>query len=405
MKRPALWIRDGVVELRSGLAVNQSKPFEPPCDLDAAGQAATELLRDADIAAVEVVLSSWHAFTHEIELAVRRPTGDMLRYAFEEFVPVDIESLTCAFAPSERDRWIAVGVDTDSVRGLLGQIDQLGVAIESVTLDIVAAANVSGAANVAIVDDRHVALVQRSRSHVRRLSIHRRGNSPIVTPIEATLGQSEGACDEWAICRLSDDLTAAPVTTRRDAIDLNLASGELALGAAAIRPLRAVRDGLALTCAALLVLAGGFWMQRASAQVALGAVRDWETALFIDLFPEAEPPRSVSLRLRSERKRLAEITAEPSAASALDPLATLRAIVLAIPRETRIQIEQIQIEPRDVILRGAARDHGQAELFARGIDAIDSLSCPTPRTERLAERGVQFFAHAKAEEPEAHDGD
>ncbi len=408
MRRPALWIRDACVELHVASDMTASAPLETACDLAAAGDAALGLLDDANISAIDVVLSSWQAYTHEITLAVRRPAPDMLRYAFEEFVPIDIESLTCAFARGSADRWLAIAVETEPVRSLLERIDERGIAIETITLDVVATLNALGVERLALVDDRHVAFAQRSPAGLQRLAITRLSHSAgrdLDALIDASLARFEEQRDAWTIHRLgADPAPDAPEKGAASAIDLNLATDALAVGTTALRPLRAGRDGLALACLALLLVTGGLWLQRSQDRQALAQVRAWEAGLFTELYPGEDLPRSVSLRLRSERKRLANPTAEPGAGPALDPLATLRAIVLAIPRDTRIQIEQIQIEPRDVILRGAARDHGQAEVFARGIDAIQTLTCPAPRTERLPERGVQFFAHAKAAESEAPDG-
>ncbi|MCA9243883.1 MAG: hypothetical protein KDA32_08025 [Phycisphaerales bacterium] len=407
MTRPALWIRDARVELRYGVEVAASRECNDVCDLTAAIEAVEALLVDHKVASIDLVLSSYHAYTHEVSVAVRRPSDETLRYAFEEFVPVDIERLTCVFERCGPDRWLGIGVETAPIHALLSRVDELGVTIERVTLDVVAIANVVAAERVRVIDDQHRAELERiGAGAIAGIAVRRGPTSSVAAdgPLASSLVESGSSNDDCSVQSLDDPLTESPGGPRLPPLELNLAVGELALGAAAVRPLRAARDALALACVALLVLAIGLWGRQRQAHDALEQVRAWEASLFTTLFPAEETPRSVSLRLRSERKRLDGAEAGPEDRTLLDPLSTLREVVLALPREARIQIDQIQIEPRDVLIRGAARDHAQAETFARKLDGLDMIVCGAPRTERMPDRGVQFFLHATAEDKESANG-
>ena len=82
-----------------------------------------------------VIPSSW-CYVHRFEVAQRRPTRTLLAYALEEYLPLEIESLTCDFIRTATGAHIGVAIETERIRPLLDTLASKHIHVEHVTLDV-----------------------------------------------------------------------------------------------------------------------------------------------------------------------------------------------------------------------------------------------------------------------------
>lgn len=360
-----------------------------------------------------VIPSSW-CYVHAFPMPRRRATPQMLDYALEEYLPVDVEQLTCDYLPVDSGRCIGVAVDTERMRVLLDACAARAMQVEQITLDVLQAARDSSATTLLWCDDEHVALLQRVSRCVRDLRVVR---------LATGLGDEawcRRVCDYFegepatetalAGCSTAPRLallremrsTAEPAPTIGPAMLNGLAAFNLARGALASAAQRTglVRTWQRVACTALIalgVLAAGLHVHRLRGQAQLERVADWERSVFMESFPEQPPPAGVALRLASERRRLEGLTMAggDTETHRADALQALRTLTAALPADVRVDLQELRVESRNLTLRGRCRDHRQAERLAVAIDQLAEFSCPAPRTHRLDDGGVQFFLSAR----------
>ena len=118
--------------------------------------------------------------------------------------------------------------------------------------------------------------------------------------------------------------------------------------------------------------------------------------LFLELFPGQAPPPVPRLRLASEAQKLGGlrmISADvPERACALE---TLRLMAARLPKDIRMVILDVRVEPSSLVLEGQARSHADAEAIAAALRRDELLTVEPPRTERLVRGGVAFALTAR----------
>jgi hypothetical protein len=365
---------------------------------------------------VTLVLPSSWCYVHRCSVPQRRPTHDALMFAFEEFVPVDAEQLTCDFVRTAAGDYLGIAVDTARVRPLVEALAARHLRTEHITLNALwHASPAETTATVLWCDDQHVALLERTAQGLKDLRVvrladgladegwctHARSHvdgtdlaSAIVTGCTSTARLTSLA--ETLGVPVADQ-RAANVAPGQGPCLLDLARGALASPTQRGRTAKVWRRSAAVTLVALLALAVGLHLERARLQRELTCVGAWEQQIFRELFPQEPIPTGVALRLTSERRRLEGLTLSekrPSLPSA-DAIETLRALVTAIPADLRLDLQELRIEAGDVSLRGRIRDHRQAEQMAAAVGRSANLVCAAPRTNRLSDGGVQFFLHGQ----------
>ena len=113
--------------------------------------------RDATL----VIPAAW-CYVHRVSAPQRRPGHAMLAYALEEYLPVDIEQLTCEFVRSKDRQFIGVAVETQRMRALLDACSGVDIRIERITLDVIhAAEHLPEAARLIWCDEEHFVVLAR----------------------------------------------------------------------------------------------------------------------------------------------------------------------------------------------------------------------------------------------------
>jgi hypothetical protein len=350
----------------------------------------------------------------------------MLAFALEEYLPVEIERMTCEFLRAANGDFIGVAVETARVRPLLEALAARNIGVECATLDVLAPAMPPDGSRLVWCDDGHAAILSTKDNRLddlriirlaaglsddewcRRLTAHLDDDAGSRTdPLTAIAG----CADEARLAALATSLSASladqsadgrSATTAR--VDFNLARDGLMPAAQRADLLGLWRRASAALLVALVLLSAGLGIQRARLQQQLGGITAWERDVYARLFPGQPAPTGVALRLASERRRLEGLTLADDSGQLerVDALETLRAVVAALPTDLRLDLQEIRIEGADLMIRGRTRDHQQAERLAAAIDAVDDVHCAAPRTDRHRAGGVQFFMHAqRAEGPRA----
>ncbi len=390
-----------------------------PLELAEAVLDAVKVTAAGPVCVTLVLPSSW-CYVHRVSVPRRRPSRTTLAYALEEYLPVEIEQLTYDFLRCSNGAAIGVAIETERLSECLPTLADSSVTVERITLDVIHAARHSHAdSGLLWCDTEHVALLAYDGGRITGLRVVRlapdldteqwceRICSYLdcdVTPAERTPPSVAGCVGESRLTALAVRLNAAPsseasvpATRSRVVQDFDLARNALAPASRAVDRLRAWRRVAVTSLVALLTLCGGLVVHQSQLKHQLRAIADWERGCFCELFPQQTVPAGVVLRLASERRRLEGLTLAGSATRTdqADALAMLRAVVAALPDDLRLDLQELRIEGRDVTVRGAARDHRQAERLTQAIDALELLQCPAPRTDRRREGGVRFFAHAR----------
>lgn len=357
-----------------------------------------------------LIPASW-CYVHRISVPQRRPSRQALAYALEEFVPLDIEQLTCEFIRTAQGEHLGVALETARAQPLLAALAENDIWVESITLAALQAISDHRPSRLLWCDEEHVALLTTKDGGLSDMAILRVAPQ-LADDVWCDRVLNRMAGDENCVvtgCARPNRLNALsarlerqpkqtePTTKASAAIQFNLSRDQLAPLGLGIELIRAWRRTALAALVATLLLAVGLATHRARLEARLGEVSQWERQVFGALFPNQTQPAGVALRLASERKRLQALTMSgPSAPQTQsDALHILQAVVSALPADVRVNLSEIHIEGRDVTLRGRTRDHQQAERLTAGIDRLDSLVCGPPRTDRHRDGGVLFHIHAR----------
>lgn len=430
-----IWIADRQVSAANGgaprgdvswRALPASTNTLAPDALAEAIAAATAETGRGTRGATLVLPSSW-CYVQRFGVAVRRPARVVLAYALEEYLPVEVEQLTCDFIHMANGDHLGIAVETARMRSLLDALARQGFCAEHITLDVLEAAHwVDDGGTLLWCDDEHVAVLERNQRGWAGLRVVRL--APDLTDekwCRRVAGHLAGAIEEpltvagcvgperlSALAALLPKATAAgseSSSLHRSVASsfptVNLARGALACATQQTGLLRVWRRAAVVTLVALLAVCAAFQVHRMRVESRLQSITAWERAVFVELFPGQTPPAGVALRLASERQRLEGLTHVEGGAPtrSADALDCLRSIVAALPRDVRLDLQELRLEGADVTLRGDLRDHRQAEQITAALGKVKGLECTPPRTQRLPAGGVQFFIHARRLFPGATD--
>ncbi len=349
-----------------------------------------------------LVPARW-CYVHHLTMPQRRPSHETLRFAFEEYLPVDIEQLTCDFLPIGKTDYLAFGIEHAAFKPFLEQLADRGCDVQSISLALPA-----GSSDLIWCDrDHFVQAIRHGQQlksiRVARLScnglppqpaqLRRHLNGDLSDPGATTIG---GVLEAPELTEIAEALHVTSDQNQPEApLPVNLCRGPLVSASAAQRRHEQLRNLLIAICLLLLALVPALLVQRTHLRSRLQVLTDWQRARYTEVFPNQSPPAGITRRVASERKRLEALTMSDSNSDARpDLLRTLRDVIASIPKRLEVNVQELRLDSTSVLIRGLVRDHGAAERIAQSIDALDGLSCPGPRTDRAKAGGVQFSLHA-----------
>lgn len=396
-------------------------------DLDATALAAVirETLERLDTApgGINLVIPMNWCLTHVLERPSKRAGIESLGFELEEFLPVPIDAVTAVYLPLGPSRVLAAGVLTEPIRKLLGELTEMGITVDQITVDALVGAFAGAAASrptSCIVADEHwvralcffgddktpeTLLLPRpadsTRGHLPRLIEEQIDAPPLASDFESQIiwlgGYHDSAparCqqkpDDGSVLRLAT--CAASSATR-----LNLRCGALAPHEAGERVRRRLRHCATAAVALLVVCAGGLLGQTHALSKELRQVQDAQARVYRETFDTVgSPPPGAALRIASERIRLEALRHSGAHADGTnlertrDPITTLRDWVASLPADVRVFLTHARIDESHVQLRGKTREHRDAERLAEPLQRIAGLIARPPRTTRDRDGAVEF---------------
>jgi len=413
------------------VALNEDLPTD-----QAAGSVA-ELLRE-EFGAQELVLCVNSAdvlvapFSHAEDR--KRIQSNVLRYAFEEYVPFDIEDLTCDFVQS-RDRSLGVAVTTSEYRSLVEQLEDGDIRITSMApLAMLAiqylAEELAADQNVLVlwrVGDRveQFLLVQQQ---VLRWSSSECGVRIMQREIEYADLQ-HGSALQVVACNFPastieelQKTTTHEIETRSnlDIRDAASRSSQLILAGNQNpwiefrrgdlgendpwRPIRRALNFLTLSaCVFFVCLNLALWW-RAQHYADLSDRYSQEAAkVFRTAFPEQKVAGGYLRRMESELSQLSGTRSE--AASQQQPpsaVITLGKALSALPprNKMRLRILELRINGPEMYLDSQLLSHGETNKLAKALRSV-GFEVKPPRSQNLPTTGVSVQANATLAQDES----
>lgn len=368
-----------------------------------------------------VIPLSW-CFFHVLERPAQRNADQALSFAFENYLPVSLEELTCTFVPIGANRVLALGVPTAQTQRLIAAVEQRGVEIAHLVVDVVSL--VASSANQEL--DRRTIVIDGSSVRFGAF-----GTKDFFPPIgfisltgesgaEATLDHQLGqrgieSLDPWRILNLDEATNAkgrqslspkeqASFVSGEGAVEiiaqcacLSSNAGDLRTGALASpgrwnAVIRLARHCTLLFAACLAIAVVGLHTRLRATDVQLQQVLAEQSEVYGQIFAQQSAPPGAAMRLASERIRMEALTRKQSIKTDTQgaPLDVLREFVVQLPNDVRITLQEARIDDKQMALRGLTAEHRDAERIAESLHKLPGVDVRPPRTRRLDTGGVEF---------------
>lgn len=391
-----------------------------------------------------VIPASW-CFIHPVDYTIAKKRDQAALYEFEQFVPVDLDALTCVVQRTDDDTALVVGALTEPLYGLLAELERGRIFVEAIYVDaMVLSASEGHAADtdgsgVILLDDRHMtfagfnhtsdgpvvvrSVVLPSESgfvsadqvvtaiailpvsfphwHVLDLSSGEQVRRVRDVLAEAGLGVTRTSRDE-SVQRILDAAAKSghDVDLRRDSLSF---SGRWA----------SVRRRLTACLATLLVLLAvlGFKFRIDNSVVAksIDGLVPIRNGIYVQAFPGQAPPPEAALRLRSERIKLEGLTdrgdtkSDIQSGNGLQLFELMHDILNQIPGDLKIAISEVLLDERTVSFTGRTTSHGQAGRLVSALNQIPAISAEPPNTKLRKDKTVDFRINARVQRAPTND--
>ncbi len=401
----------------------------------------TEELAEAIVQAVKesgspmdsmtLVLPLQWCFTHVVTSPGRKTPRQSLAYDFEQYLPLPLEEVTCAFVPITRDRVLAAAVPTQPMTELLSALAERGVAVERLAVDAVTAADAfhssRKAPGVIILDARwaRMAVGLHGEETSAAFAFALNSGQPISETISEHLGrrfpESTPGAGDWPILHLSGSSSGtAPPSTVGDRANqdhhiqadegldamacalasspsrLDLRVGPLAAAGRWDPTARLARQCMVCILALTLVWTGGMYLCQRSLLQDLTVVNQARSNVYTRVFDTDRLPPGAAMHIASERIRLEGLTltsaesVPPTGEATPSAVRTLRNVVAALPEDVRVMLLTARIDGTQMNLHGQTAEHRDAERIVEAINTVSGFSARPPRTSRLRTGGVEF---------------
>lgn len=380
---------------------------------------------------ITLVLPLQWCFTHVLARPKKRVTAEALAYEFEQYLPLPLENLTCAFVPSGNGNMVGVGIPTTPMAELIAALSKRNIYVEHITVDAITAAHaldsVNGSSSVMILDARWGRMVtgikDPGRTVTAAFGLSECDNlaAAVAQQLQHRALSDGGIPPRWSVLCLADTMSESalePVLNNGEERPCYFSPAEavdtVALAAASVPQALDLRTGplagegrwsqvtrLASQCmlcvlALLLVLTGGVHIHKQSLDQQFTTVNTAQREIYREVFRTDTLPPGAALRVASERIRLEGLTsvrgtvATQSTEPTLQPLATLRDIVAGLPTDVRVMLLDVRLDDKQLTIRGQTLKHRDAERIVETINNLPELVAHPPRTTRLRTGGVEF---------------
>lgn len=422
-------------------------PTSPGTDLNAKAIAAARQLVDMEYQGQPVMLaipSAWCLCatieTDRLERGQRRKT---MIYLLEEQLPIASEQFVADFIDQGGSAALGVCCELERLESLLAALASAGIAVghispmvmltaatlleEHASLDILLACDGDGqectqSGHDVIAFDRRRPVQwqwlgnddEAAEEHLHSLADKHGGTAQMSIvgeqAREATFLKSVGNVRvlprKWTHREQAAALAGSKVLAGKASPWIELRRDVLA-PADAIEAFRQPLTGLAYAAVLLLVSVIAVTQYRGGQYEALASEHSRSQAeVFKKALPNQRLPASVRARLQSEHQRLSELSGDGTSATSsrsaggngaipASALESLHTAIAGLPAHIRFRIVDLSIEPGLIRIDGQAQSHVDAEQIAVSLERTGKLDIEPPRTQALAEGGVQFNFTAK----------
>ncbi len=378
-----------------------------------------------------VVPTSW-CLVREVNISDGSAGEQAALFEFEEFVPVDLEKLTCATKRQDDSSVLVVAAHTDAMSRLLQKLEDSNIKVESITVDGLLLGEPDSENEPdhyigrILSDDRHLTLTVSGTADTASCqftSVHlapTNCQSIRARQIETALMhfQNTGA---WQISNMGDSNASSEIQRMIEshgmtseawskeqtlnrimerAIDfenpLDLRRGELS-STVRWRPVHQYgwRCGV-LVLVLLSIMALRLVIQERSLARAIAEIRPAQQRIYREAFPEQDVPAAPALRLQSERIKLEGLTA--SRGNGVSDLTTLnleavdllKDVVAVLPKGIKVNVSQLQIDPQSLRLTGRTNSHNGAGSIVQAVNQVPTLMAEPARTKLRKDGTVDF---------------
>ena len=382
-----------------------------------------------------VIPSSW-CLNHSVELPSTKWNEQAAEYEFEQYLPVDLEALTCATHRVGRRRALVAGVFTDALQGLLATLESHGIYPEVVTVDNFLLANSASTDNGAqckghlLLDEQRMTLSvmdepSSASDDPRTVKLPEMQRTQFVRrQMALTAAMSGGELCHWRINSLADSDSfpgmeeampphdeAPEIQPRSETVDAmleaaatnphlsNLRKGALAYAGRWSKLRRRAIQCLSAAAVLLLILGVRLRMDNVAHHNAADRLRSLQSEIYQAVFPGSVVP-AAAMRLRSERIKLEGMTNQRGEGkdnlntSGLVAFELLHEVMVRVPDNMKLFVQQIELDARGIRLSGQTTSHSAAGDLVKAIGNVQGMAVDPPRTKLRKDGTVDFRIRA-----------
>lgn len=391
-----------------------------------------------------VIPASW-CFIHAVDGAIGKNREKAALYEFEQFVPVDLDALTCVVQRIDDESDLVVGTLTEPLRSLLDELERSGVFVEGIFVDaLLASGN-----DVPNSETDGFGFILQDAGHVTITGINSAGTAPavvrsmvladglnavaaghVVTAIDTMpnsvsswqlldIGGGENEDGAWGVLKNDDSGTTRvsreesirqlldAVASDHQALDLRCNSlcfsGRWS----------SVQRRLSTCVCSLLVLLAligiKFRVDNAAVGRGIASLQPIRNEIYMQAFPGQLPPPEAALRLRAERIKLEGLTdrggskTDVHSGDGLELFEIMHDILEQLPSDLKLSISEVLLDERTLSFTGRTTSHGKAGEVVHALNQIPSITAEPPNTKLRKDKTVDFRINARVERSPSSD--
>ncbi len=383
-----------------------------------------------------IVPSNW-CCPHLVDNLADRGGDQAVVFEYEQYVPFELEDVTCVRQALAGDASLVMGVPTEAMRRFLNTLDDHCFPAEVVTVDVApflpntAWPETASGTNTILLDDRRlIVLTPGAGTQVAdqiRIIYLGQDSDPLVPHHLATcLALAPPGNDQWRLLELGEGADTQAVESaiestggtvircpRETAPGLLLDAMQQADGLVDLRQNELSYSGRwksvtrrLVNCAVATAVLFGVLAVRMRVDIvshahAMNELRELRADIYRQAFPDQPIPPGASLRLQSERIKLEGLTETATGRgnsidlNGLAAFELLQQAVARIPSGLKLHVTEIGVNHSALRISGQTTSHSAAGELVQQLNQIPMLAVDPPRTKLRKDRTVEFKIHAR----------
>lgn len=391
-----------------------------------------------------VIPASW-CFIHSVDAAIGKKREQVALYEFEQFLPVDLDALTCVVQRTDEDTALAIGALTEPLSGLLAELERSRVFVEAIYVDALVLSDCGapetepGGSGIILLDAGHMTLTGFNSTSdgptvVRSVVLSSESGSSAADHVVTAIDILPVSFRHWhvldlgsgdEVCRVRDVVAeagfGATCTFRAesaqrlldaaatDGHEVDLRRDRLSFPGRWASVQRRLTACLATVLVLLVVIGFKFRIDNTVVARGIDALVPIRNEIYAQAFPGQTPPPEAALRLRSERIKLEGLThqgdekTEIRSGNGLQLFELMHEILNQLPDDLKIAISEILLDERALSFKGRTTSHGQAGKLVHALNQIPTISAEPPNTKLRKDQTVDFRINARVQRTPTND--